>query len=189
MNEKIIAALKDIYLILDVSAVYAPIFKRYNKHKWRKDESSHNHNHNRCYIQGRERRGEKHRETLRWGSREQRERSSIRVRDQVSFQAFWEDQKRHRMGGSIESKFIGSNDQRLFDQKAIDVAVTPHDTEILPVHLVTGTFFVFCDRRGVIDVLRSSSSLRRVVGLSIFVCVGHRGGQCCCPISYSRRSS
>ena len=31
-----------VYLILDVSAVYAAIFKRYNKHKWRQDESSHN---------------------------------------------------------------------------------------------------------------------------------------------------
>ena len=40
MNEKITAALKNIYLILDVSAVYAAIFKRYNKHKWRKDETS-----------------------------------------------------------------------------------------------------------------------------------------------------
>ena len=76
--------------------------------------------------------------------RENREnRSSIRVRDQVSLQAFWEDQKRQRMGCSIESRFLDCNDQRLFDQKAIDVAVTPHDTEILPVHLVTGTFFVF----------------------------------------------
>ena len=71
----------------------------------------------------------------------------------MSFQAFWEDQKRHRIGSSIESRLIGYNDQRRFDQKAIDVVVTPHDTEILPVHLVTGTFFVFCDRRGSIDVL------------------------------------
>ena len=93
------------------------------------------------------------------------------------------------MGSSIESRFMGSNDQRLFDQKAIDVAVTPHDTEILPVHLVTGTFFVFCDRRGAIDVLRSFFRLRRVVALSIVACVGHRGGQCCCLVSYSIRSS
>ena len=33
MIEKITAALKNIYLILDVSAVYAAIFKRYNNHK------------------------------------------------------------------------------------------------------------------------------------------------------------
>ena len=68
INEKITAALKNIYWILDVSAVYAAIFKRHNKHKWREDESSHNHIREKLHP-GRER-GEKHRETLRWWSRE-----------------------------------------------------------------------------------------------------------------------
>ena len=65
MNEKVTAALKNIfiYFILDVSAVYAAIFKGYNKHKWQNDENSHNHNSERCYIQGRKRRGEKQRDT------------------------------------------------------------------------------------------------------------------------------
>ena len=54
---------------------------------------------------------------------------------------------------------------------------------------MTGTFFVFCDRRGVINVLRSFFRFRRVIALSIVVCVGYRRGQCFCPVSYSRRSS
>ena len=70
MNEKITAVLKNIYSVLDVSAVYAAIFKRHNKHKWQEDESSHNHNREKLHP-GRERGGgEKHRETLRWWSRE-----------------------------------------------------------------------------------------------------------------------
>ena len=47
-----------------------------------------------------------------------------------------------------------SNDQRLFDQKAVDVVVSPQNTKILPVHVMARTFFVFGDRGGVVDVLR-----------------------------------
>ena len=41
----------------------------------------------------------------------------------MSFQAFWKDQKRYRMSGTIEPRFMSLNDQRLFDQKAVDVDV------------------------------------------------------------------
>ena len=118
----------------------------------------------------------------------QRASSSIRVRNQVSFQAFWKDQERHRIGGSIESRFVRSNDQRLLDQEAVDDVVTPHDAKVLPVHVVTVLFFVFGDRGGAVDVLRAFLRRRRVVALSIVVCVGHRNSQCCCPIANSRRT-
>ena len=79
------------------------------------------------------------------------------------------------------------NDQRLFDQKAVDVVVTPHNSEILPVHVVTGRFFVFGNRRGVIDVFLSFG--RRMETLSNVVCVSHHSGQCYGLIADSRRSS
>ena len=41
----------------------------------------------------------------------------------MPFQAFWNDQKRYRMSGTIEPRFMCPNDQRLFDQKAVDVAL------------------------------------------------------------------
>jgi hypothetical protein len=64
----------------------------------------------------------------------------------MPFQAFWKDQERHRMRGSIEPRFMSPNDQRLFDQKAVDVVVTLNDSKVLPVHMVTGCFFVFGNR-------------------------------------------
>ena len=50
------------------------------------------------------------------------------------------------MSGTIESRFMGLYDQRLFDQKAVDVIVTPNDSKVLPVHVMTGCFFVFGNR-------------------------------------------
>jgi hypothetical protein len=41
----------------------------------------------------------------------------------MPFQAFWKDQERHRMCGTIEPRFMCPNDQRLFDQKAVDVVL------------------------------------------------------------------
>ena len=41
----------------------------------------------------------------------------------MPFQAFWKDQKRNRMSGTIEPRFMSPNDQRLIDQKAVDVAL------------------------------------------------------------------
>ena len=41
----------------------------------------------------------------------------------MPFQAFGKDQEWHGMCGPIESRFMGSNDQRLFNQKAVDVVL------------------------------------------------------------------
>ena len=51
-------------------------------------------------------------------------------------QAFWKDQERHRLASSIDLRFMGCNDQRLFDQTAIDAVVTPQDAKLLSVHAV-----------------------------------------------------
>ena len=59
------------------------------------------------------------------------------------------------MCGTIESRFMSINDQRLFDQKAIDVAVTSNDSKIYPVHVMTGCFFVFGNGRGGVDIFLS----------------------------------
>jgi hypothetical protein len=56
------------------------------------------------------------------------------------------------MGSSIESRFTHSNDQRLFDQKVLDVVVTPNNSKVLLVHMVTSCFFVFGNRWCGIDV-------------------------------------
>ena len=93
------------------------------------------------------------------------------------------------MDGSIESRFMSLNDQRLLDQKAVDVVVTPNNAKVLPVHMMTGMFFVFGDRRGAVDVLRSFFRRRLVVTLSIVLRVGHRISQCCCSITNSRGTS
>ena len=61
--------------------------------------------------------------------------------------AFWKDQKLPRMGGSIEPRFLSLSNQRLSDQKALDVVVTPHDPKVLSVHGVTGCCFVLKDLR------------------------------------------
>ena len=47
------------------------------------------------------------------------------------------------MSGTIEPRFMCLNDQRLFDQKAVDDIVTPNDSKVSPVHVMTGCFFVF----------------------------------------------
>ena len=76
------------------------------------------------------------------------------------------------MGGSIELRFMSLNDQPLFNQKAVDVVVTPHNSKILPVHVMIRRFFVFRNRRGVIDIFLSFGC--RMKTLSNVVCVGHR---------------
>ena len=66
MNEKLTAALKNIYSILDVSVVYAAIFKRYKKHKGRKLTQPQPREELHAGERERERQREKYRETLRW---------------------------------------------------------------------------------------------------------------------------
>ena len=53
----------------------------------------------------------------------------------MSFQAFWKDQKRHRMGGTIEPRFMSLNDQRLFDQNTIDVASKNIESHLVFIRL------------------------------------------------------
>ena len=91
------------------------------------------------------------------------------------------------MWGTVEPRFTSPNDQRLFDQKAIDVVVMPNDAKVVPVHVMIGCFFVFGNRRRGIDVLLSFG--RRVDTLLNVVCVGHRISQCYCPIADSRWST
>ena len=52
----------------------------------------------------------------------------------MPFQAFWKDQERHRMRGTIHSRVMCSNDQRLFDQKVVNVVVMPK--QIVSSHIV-----------------------------------------------------
>ena len=68
MNEKITAALKNIYLILDVSAVYAAIFKRQISTS-EEETRAHTTTTERSYIQG-EREEERNTERHFGGDRE-----------------------------------------------------------------------------------------------------------------------
>ena len=79
MNERITAAMTSMFIYFDVSAVYAAIFKRHNKHKWREDESSHNHNREKSHTQEREKR----RETERHFDRD-REKEIEEIRTHVN---------------------------------------------------------------------------------------------------------
>lgn len=93
------------------------------------------------------------------------------------------------MGCPIESRFICSDDQRLLDQQALVVIVTPQDSKVPPVHFMASILYVFGYGRGVIVVFRSFfflSLLDDMGTLSILVIVGHGRSQCFVLISNSR---
>ena len=70
----------------------------------------------------------------------------------MPFHAFWEDQERHRMDDSIESRFRRRNDQRLLDQKATNIALKN-----------TMAYLVFIRLQSIFDqtVLKLNSNVER----------------------------
>jgi hypothetical protein len=72
------------------------------------------------------------------------------------------------MRGTIELMSMCPNDQRLFGHKTIDVVVTPYDSKVLPVHVVTVCFFVFGNQRGIIDDFLSFGCRMETVNPCLF---------------------
>jgi hypothetical protein len=88
------------------------------------------------------------------------------------------------VGCPIESRFVCSDDQRLFDHHALRVVVTPQDSKVPPVHFMVSIMYMFGYGRGIFAVFRSFLDVTGV--LTIVVIVGHCRSQCFHSIPNSR---
>ena len=66
---------------------------------------------------------------------------------EIPFQTFGKDYQWHWMSCPIQWRLMCSNNQILLDQKTIRYVITPQDSNIFPIDVMTGVFLVFGERR------------------------------------------